>query len=344
MAAPGYFPITNNMSPYSGGQFAPQQVQVQGQPTVGNPMSAITNMGSHIGGSFLQPIQSGIDSFGAANFGTGAGQSVVGAMGPMQPAATAGQLTSASLSGILGASGMGFFGGGIVSKMLGGNETVGSFAGGAGAGIGMAVGGPVGAVAGGLLGGLAGGLFGGKKKSDMVQSGGVSITDGNVNDYYSSSQSSTGKKFSQANAGTRDQLQNSVSTFTKYLLANGATPVWGKKEDRDIIMQYGSRDGYRWWFEGADKPNNYGNNYGGFSQSLVDQTLKQYNIPDSLKTQLQGMNTKDIVGLANGLNKQQQAKSTGAAMSNNWAIPHREDMGHESFDQFLQRYRSTYAS
>jgi len=79
-------------------------------------------------------------------------------------------LGGGTLSGALGAAGIGALAGGFLGK-IGGNSTGGSIGGAIGAGAGMAgafstiglAGGPVGAIVGGLVGGIAGGFFGGKK-------------------------------------------------------------------------------------------------------------------------------------------------------------------------------------
>lgn len=67
---------------------------------------------------------------------------------------------SATLSGTLGAAGIGAFGGGLLAQFTGGNQLGGSIGGGLGAGAGFIIGGPVGAAIGGTAGSLLGSLFG----------------------------------------------------------------------------------------------------------------------------------------------------------------------------------------
>lgn len=344
--------------------YAPQIVPVQ-QYNVASDPSPQQQQPTGGGGSFLNSVPNnpfsgsffngtnGIDTIGTSmGFGAGNAALYSAPIGPMASGApmaasytagaNTGALTGASLSQTLGAAGLGYFGGGIVSGMLGLNEKTGSVGGGVGAGIGMAVGGPPGAIVGGLLGSIGGGLFGNTKPSDKTQSGGVSIANGEVNRYYADSQSQTGKKFSGQNAQIRDQLENSVSSFSKFLLANGATPIWAEKENRDVIVQYGSRDGYKWWFEGADKPNNYGNNYQGFSKSLMEETMQQYNIPDALKEQLSNMPMDDILKFGKAQSQQNKQQRLMLGNPGNIPIPAKEDTGKETFDQFLTNYRSKY--
>jgi len=75
-----------------------------------------------------------------------------------------------TLGPILGAAGIGAFGGGIVAGLLGLSKTGGSIGGGIGAGIGFAIGGPIGALIGGAGGSILGGLFGKKKKAPSKRS------------------------------------------------------------------------------------------------------------------------------------------------------------------------------
>lgn len=127
-------------------------------------------------GSSFADITGKINNFGSSigfapgtvTYGSSFGPSLPGAVeafGPGMAGSTpvAGSLgTSATLSGVAGAAGLGALAGGFLGK-IGGNATGGSIGGGAGAAIGMAVGGPPGAIIGGLLGGIGGGFFGGKK-------------------------------------------------------------------------------------------------------------------------------------------------------------------------------------
>ena len=114
---------------------------------------SINNFGASIG--FANPLPAGV-----------AGPPLPGTLFP-----------GASLSGTLGAAGLGALGGGIIAQLTGGSQLGGTIGGGLGAGAGFALGsltplGPIGgAILGGVLGGAGGGIlggpFGGKKKSSV---------------------------------------------------------------------------------------------------------------------------------------------------------------------------------
>lgn len=90
--------------------------------------------------------------------------------------------TSASLSSVLGAAGIGAVGGSLLASLTGGNQVGSSIGGGAGATIGMIAGGPIGGVVGGLAGSLLGGLVGGGRKSSMGAGGWVDLDSGQTYD------------------------------------------------------------------------------------------------------------------------------------------------------------------
>lgn len=320
-----------------------QGVQPTQQQTVQGGMSLPNIPTGNLGLSSIgQTITGNVNAFGLNSLGIGSSVGPTPLAAGLNGAPATGALSATPLTSVLGSAAGGFGIGALTAGFTGGNTTAGGIGGGLGAGAAALAGstGPVGLVAGGVLGGLAGGLFGGKKPSDKTQSGGVSIINGDTNRYYADSQSMTGKKYSQQNAKVRDELENSLSTFTKYLLANGATPVWGAKEDRDVIIQYGSRDGYKWWFEGAKAPNRYGNNYKEFSKTMIDQTLQQYNLPDDLKAKLQGMPSDDIVGLAKNLTKDQRQQQMGKTQQ--ILLPGRRNDDSGAFKDFLAKYRQNY--
>lgn len=141
---------------------APEPEKATSIPTppvssIGDALGINTGIGSSITGA--------VNSFGTQlGFGGVTPQFV----GPLQPGVgigvNAGTLSSASLSSVLGAAGLGYLGGGIFADLVGLNSKGGSIGGGIGAGIAAGAGlGPVGMVAGGILGSIGGGLFGGKK-------------------------------------------------------------------------------------------------------------------------------------------------------------------------------------
>lgn len=142
--------------------------------------SAGSGLGSLLGGNGFSPfgpmdvmnfafpgggIGGGINSFGASLGFSPVSSSFIGPLTQSQAAAQAGAFTSATLSGTLGAAGLGFAGGSLLAQLTGGNSLYGGIGGGLGAGIGFMVGGPVGGLIGGAAGGLLGGMFGGGKQS-----------------------------------------------------------------------------------------------------------------------------------------------------------------------------------
>ncbi len=146
---------------------------------IGN-LSSFSNL---MPSSWTGGLSSSINAFGASYLGlngAGAAQAAASTYGISAGQAAAlsnsGALGStASLSGILGAAGLGFAGGSLLASLTGGNPTGGGIGGGLGAGAGFLIGGPIGAVIGGAAGGLLGGMFGGKKKRAPVPSGTTSI-------------------------------------------------------------------------------------------------------------------------------------------------------------------------
>jgi len=80
---------------------------------------------------------------------------------------TGGLFGATSLTGLLGAAGLGFAGGGLLASLMGGNSTTGSIGGGLGAGAGLLLGGPIGAILGGLGGSVLGGLLGGDESRPL---------------------------------------------------------------------------------------------------------------------------------------------------------------------------------
>jgi hypothetical protein len=109
-----------------------------------------------------------LDAFGAS---TGLFTNPVVAQGAMLSGAVPGGsagLFSASLSGTLGAAGLGALGGGLIAQLTGGNPVGGSIGGALGAGLGAALFpalGPLAPILGGIGGSLLGSLFGGGGES-----------------------------------------------------------------------------------------------------------------------------------------------------------------------------------
>ncbi|MGE0451848.1 MAG: tape measure protein, partial [Vicinamibacterales bacterium] len=130
----------------------------------GGLLSSVLGGGSPLGGfnplSSLGGIGNAVNAFGST-IGFGGGGSVMNAAGFLETLPGSSAITSASLTSVLGAAGLGAFGGGMISNLIGGNKTAGSILGGAGAGIGFALGGPIGGIIGSVAGGLLSKLFGG---------------------------------------------------------------------------------------------------------------------------------------------------------------------------------------
>lgn len=232
---------------------------------VGLPASATSTLTSSLGGSggglfsggvpglptgnLFSGLTNGINAFGEglgfAAGNVGAGGTLLGGAGPAgglaNTAAAAGQasgaFTSATLSGVLGAAGIGAFGGGMLASLTGGNQVGGSIGGGLGAAAGFALGGPVGALIGGAAGGFLGGLFGGGGPSDMTQAVTVDLATGQV----ISAGGLGGKKFSAENQQTARAVAQEFAQM--------AAAVGGIKKQLEVII--GSRDGLRFRVNGG---------------------------------------------------------------------------------------------
>lgn len=260
-----YSPLANNPSAFSsfapsGGyglysNYAGNNNNNQGGGSGFNPTDFFPNSnpfsssGNNSFGGFnpASGIKNAVNQFGT-NFGLSPGTLSYTGMGPAalpwaQPgmianpamsgmegvAQTAGSLSTASLSGVLGAAGIGAFAGGFLGK-IGGSSTGGTVGGGLGAGIGMAVGGPVGAVIGGLVGGIGGGFFGSKSKPTSASEFSVgNLADWDNNIGFGSKNNSSG--FNQQFAG---ELKDYVGSITKTLnmplkgtIHAGFNSIWG---------------------------------------------------------------------------------------------------------------------
>lgn len=301
-----------------------------------SPTSLLNNSGS-IG----KGITGAIDKFGT-NLGFAPGTSMpapsAGFVGPMP--AQAGSLgTTATLSSALGGAAMGAGIGGFAASLTGGNPTTGSIGGGAGGLIAAGAGfGPVGIAVGGLLGGLGGGLFGKKKPSDKTQSGGFNIGTSAVNRMYADTKSMTGSKASAENSSIRDQWENAASAYNKWLQANGAVPLGDEQRSKDLIIQVGSRDGYKSWISGAQSPTRYGKDASAFSKGIVDQINSMYNIPPELQAKLAQMPLDNLLAFG-----KQQQKNQAMQLAQPM-VPNAPPSTKESFKDFAARYKSTGAT
>jgi hypothetical protein len=208
----------------------------------GGPFSGITNGIDKIGGGlgFAGPNMAPVLDASGALTGT-AGSTLPG----VSSAGTGIMGSGTTLSGALGAAGIGAFAGSFLGK-IGGNPVGGSIGGGLGAGIGMAAFGPIGGIIGGLIGGIGGGFFGGAKPSNKWQSGGFNLSTGEIDPNWAKIHSASGKKFDDGNAKLRDSVLGDTSTYAKALIAAGATP---KSPNQLFTVTAGSRDGL--WYRYA---------------------------------------------------------------------------------------------
>ncbi len=204
-------------------------------------LSDASNISSLFGGG---NIASYINTFGANTFGTGFGSNFVGPLLPGQAG-----LTSTSLSGILGAAGIGSLVGGFLGK----NQLGGSIGGGLGAGLGSVLAGSsalagtsiatalggfllpgIGAVAGGLLGGL----FGGKKPSNQVAGGFILPETGSVYQNLALSQPGVSTPKGTQNLDRFNQVVGQIQTYLTAI----QSAVGGKFNIDSYLVNVGSRD------------------------------------------------------------------------------------------------------
>lgn len=301
----------------------------QGVKLASNSATSSSSSGllGNIGSAIQTNITNPINAFGNSAFGLSSGTSAGAEAGA--------SWTGATLSGVLGSAGAGYGAGGAIAGLLGENQTGGSVGGALGGvagdlfgaaaaawtGIG-ALGGPIGIGIGILAGAVLGGLFGNNKPSDMTQVGGIDIAKGAVNPVYAQQESSTGDKYDQNDATLRDTAQMGAGNLAQYLLANGATPINqpGANAPAALIMQVGNRDGYRVDLQGPYNNgevvpiSNAGQDSGKFIQNVTSAVLSQYNLPDSLKTQLANINNGAFYD--SGFNLQNVLANPSSIMNN----------------------------
>ncbi len=298
----------------------------------------------------LTPVKNAIDTFGT-NFGlAGPNQVYNAAVGPTATGApmSAGS-AGASLSGVLGGAGIGAGVGGLTTMLTGGNQVGASLGGGIGGGIAAGAGfGPVGMAVGGVMGGLVGGLFGNKKPSDKTQAGGVNLFTGQANRNYADKESQTGKKFSSQMAQLRDQTEAGVSRFSQFLLQNGAKPMDDGKGERELVLVLGNRDGFRYFARPTsrvdDSPmQNFGKDYKGYSNALVNEVMSRYQVPDQLRNQVQEMIKAGKFDDIRAFGQDTKAAS-GMQFGAQPMIPGARPNGAESYADFIKRHRATGAT
>jgi hypothetical protein len=248
-----------------------------GTGIMGNVTSAVNNFGQGLGFATTAPAATYTGVAGSLPWQaagslapasvTGAGATLPWLPGGVNAAGTmtqgtgvlgSGLGTSATLSGTLGAAGLGALAGNFLGK-IGGNSTSGSIGGGVGAAVGFAVGGPIGGVIGGAIGGIGGGFFGNKSKPTQADE-----YRGNLREDGSYSHNAqTGKnpgQYAGFGKGSTDQLSAMFQKASKDL---------GIKFNKDIV------------FGGGISTRHGGSHltYGLGSENI--HTFYDYNDPDS---------------------------------------------------------------
>ena len=148
--------------------------------------------GGALGFSALPSVASaGTAAAGTAAAGSAAG-TAAGAAGTLGSASAGASTALGTIASIAGPAMIGYVGGGMFAKAIGGNPTGGSIGGSIGATVGMFVGGPIGALIGGIAGSAIGGLFGNKKPSGKAAGGGFNPFTGKVYGFESKGQDNVG--------------------------------------------------------------------------------------------------------------------------------------------------------
>lgn len=163
-----------------------------------NALNLVSTAAQHsgVGSNLLSGVTNSINQFGGSlGFGVpgGATETISPALAAADPSLISSGAGTAmgSLSGTLGAAGLGFIGGGILAHAIGGNETGGSIGGALGAAAGYAFGGmgaaalglelgsfagPIGAIVGGIGGALFGSVFGNHSTPTNADNWGATLT------------------------------------------------------------------------------------------------------------------------------------------------------------------------
>lgn len=197
----------------------------------GSVLNKLTSSDPSVFGSSNGMLTSAVNSIGEGlGFASGVptGAPLAGGIGPTNNVFSAGSLgTKATLSGTLGAAGLGSFTGKYLGKLFGGSAQGGSVGGGIGAGLGFAVGGPVGGVIGNVAGSLLGSFFGGKKPNPA----------GNVHDIsIGESGFLSGGNFAGKHTN-KDTFNPQMSDFDNYLQSQ--VQKYGIKIDPSVKLYLG---------------------------------------------------------------------------------------------------------
>lgn len=326
-----------------------------GKSLVGGVTSAINNFGGTLGfGGAAETVSPGLAAADAAATPGGI-STLVTASG--EPISAAGAITSASLSSVLGAAGIGAMAGGFLASAIGENSVGGSIGGGLGAGIGEAFGasaaaalginlgmfaGPLGAVAGGVLGAVVGGLFGNTKPTDGTEISSLNPATGQYQ--YQAGTSDQGSKFSQANQTLTSNAGQGAQNLSSFLLKNGATVNPNAGGDLSLVFKVGSRDGYQ-VLQASDASkgqlspvSNAGENQAQFYTNVAQATMAQYNIPPALQSQLNSMNLNSFFG--QGGSTQASGGTTVTPSTSNVPTLGSKTASSGSFANFVQQYNS----
>lgn len=248
-------------------------------------VSNILGLGKNLlGGSFTSGITSGINSFGASIGFGGVSPSFVG---PLLPGtgvgSAAGALTSASLTSVLGAAGIGF-GIGNLLQGFGASKAVSGIGGAAsGALAGFMMGGPVGAIVGGI-GGLLGGIIGNKKPTNAAAFGNVDFDAGTA------TYSNMNKGNSAENQKLLAQAFDGVLSFGKAFNTIGVGTISGKISGIDA----GVRDRQSAYVNGVKVTADAGQ-FGQLAINSLKEMMKQTTITNSdVRTALGKVDYSDL--------------------------------------------------
>jgi len=349
-----YVPPTQGMNPLlltqlqQGGGGQPQQQQSGGLSIPNLPSGNILNkltgsnplntLGGNLGFATTVPTYGpGISAVSGTLPWQTPGAVIPSSVAPSIPAGLqstgtlGGSLTNATLSGTLGAAGLGGLAGNFLGK-IGGSSTGGSIGGAAGAAIGNMILPGVGGFIGGGLGGVLGGFFGGGKPSNRLQVGGIEMVANEIDHNGAQKFSMTGKKFSAENAQVRDAFQGYANNFTKFLRDNGATWSGGNET---LVMRFGDRSGFDYYFEDRDsgtKEQIIAGHESGFGrteiqgfernsmamgQAMAQAIIERHDLPDNLKVKLEN---QDLTSLFFGTQIGNSQGSTGGVLARGFGV------------------------
>lgn len=285
---------------FGGGQSFTQTTNSAGQtvfvpsPPVGSLFSGVTNsinsFGASIGfGAGPEALAAGL----TLNPGTTTGPlSAFGGAGP----AVGGELTSATLTSVLGAAGIGAAIAGLGASLFGAGPEAqlgASLGGGLGAGIGFAAGGPLGAVLGGVIGGSGGGLlgslFGSKPSVGPNAFAALNVSGGRFG---------LGRGAAD-NGGDLGSVQSAIRTIAGQLNdlldTLGATGVTGFSDA--TLTNFPSQGGIQSFVAGFGGRRSFGGDSAAGIEDLIVRTLKDIQlegVPDAVNIALRNSAETDL--------------------------------------------------